>query len=604
MRTSIATVSLGGALREKLSAIARAGFDGFEMFENDLLASPMSPEEVAARSADLGLTIDLYQPMRDIEGVAPQQLEANLRRARAKFELMARLGCDTVLVCSNVATATDPSEDLAVSQLVALAELAADHGIKVAYEALAWGKYVSTYDVAWRLVESADHPALGVCLDSFHILSRGSDLATIAEIAADKIVYCQLADAPALSLDVLSWSRHHRVFPSEGDWDIPAFMFAVLEAGYTGPLSLEIFNDIARQADPVSTARDARRSLLLLEDDLATLGAPGSPRILPRAAPARQMGFVELDPGAGDAVGDQLAALGFTLKGTHRRKGAELWVQGDARIVVNRDREGTEPGIVAIGVEVDDVASARLRNEALLTPVVARDRAGDEEELAAVRAPDGIELYFGGPGSAWITEFEGSEAPHEGLGILGIDHVTLVEPWQRFDEAGLFFRATLGVTAQEQAELPSQSGLVRSRSLVSPGREVRLALNVAPMAAVDDFPAHVAFASGDVVTLAENLIENGGSLLPIPANYYDDLAARFDLDPDRLARWQRNSILYDRDASGEFLHVYLLPIGDVFFEVVQRIADYDGYGAADAHIRLAAQRLVGRRGRVPAPWVS
>jgi len=596
MRSSIATVSLGGTLREKLSAIARAGFDGFELFENDLLASPMSPEEVAARSADLGLTIDLYQPMRDIEGVTPPQLEANLRRARSKFDLMTRLGCDTVLVCSNVGTATNPSEELATAQLVALAELAADYGITIAYEALAWGRFVSTYDVAWRLVENADHPALGVCLDSFHILSRRTDLATIAQIPAGKIAYCQLADAPKLQLDVLSWSRHHRVFPGEGDWDLAAYMFAVLEAGYTGPLSLEIFNDVFRQADPVSTARDARRSLLLLEDGLARLGARGV-RKLPPAAPARRVGFVELDPGAADVVGDELATLGFTLQGTHRRKDAELWVQGEARIVVNRDREGPQARIVAVGVEVDDVASARVRNEALLAPGVPRDRAAGEEELTAVRAPDGIEFYFGSTGSGWIEEFTGGQEPTGELGISGIDHVALIEPWQRFDEAGLFLRSVLGVEVQDQAELPSQSGLVRSRSLVSADRHVRFALNVAPIAAVEEFPAHIAFSSGDVVASAEALLERGASLLPIPANYYDDLAARFHLDPARLARWQRTGVLYDRDESGEFLHVYLMPVGEVFFEIVQRIGGYDGYGAADAHIRLAAQRLVTRQGR-------
>ena len=35
---AIATVCLSGDLRTKLEAIARAGFDGVEIFENDLLS--------------------------------------------------------------------------------------------------------------------------------------------------------------------------------------------------------------------------------------------------------------------------------------------------------------------------------------------------------------------------------------------------------------------------------------------------------------------------------------------------------------------------------------------------------------------------------------
>ena len=174
MRKSIATVCLSGTLTEKLTAASRAGFDGVEIFENDLLASPLTPEEIAARAADLGLGIDLYQPMRDIEAVPEEVFARNLRRARHKFEVMRRLGADTVLVCSSVSPQAVDDDALAAEQLSRLADLAQESGIRVAYEALAWGRHASTYDHAWRIVEAAGHVALGTCLDSFHILSRSS----------------------------------------------------------------------------------------------------------------------------------------------------------------------------------------------------------------------------------------------------------------------------------------------------------------------------------------------------------------------------------------------------------------------------------------------
>jgi 4-hydroxyphenylpyruvate dioxygenase len=57
MKTSIATVSLSGDLREKLSAIAAADFDGVEIFENDFLAFDGSPRDVGAMVRDHGLEI-------------------------------------------------------------------------------------------------------------------------------------------------------------------------------------------------------------------------------------------------------------------------------------------------------------------------------------------------------------------------------------------------------------------------------------------------------------------------------------------------------------------------------------------------------------------
>ncbi|MET0735493.1 MAG: sugar phosphate isomerase/epimerase family protein, partial [Microbacterium sp.] len=261
MRTSIATVCLSGTLDQKLVAAHEAGFDGVEIFEPDLVASPDSPETIRARADELGLTLDLFQPFRDFEGVGPELLEQNLRRAAAKFALMNRLGIRTMLLCSNVATARSGDEQLAAVQLRALGDLAERFDVRVAYEALAWGRFVDSYEVAARIVRLADHDRIGVCLDSFHILSKGHSTEAIETIPAEKIFFVQVADAPLLSMDVLSWSRHHRVFPGEGGFDLGAFMGHLVRTGYDGPVSLEVFNDFFRQSDPRATAVDARRSL-------------------------------------------------------------------------------------------------------------------------------------------------------------------------------------------------------------------------------------------------------------------------------------------------------------------------------------------------------
>ena len=46
IRRAIATVCLSGMLEDKLDAAAGAGFDGVEIFENDLIASPSTPAEM------------------------------------------------------------------------------------------------------------------------------------------------------------------------------------------------------------------------------------------------------------------------------------------------------------------------------------------------------------------------------------------------------------------------------------------------------------------------------------------------------------------------------------------------------------------------------
>ena len=251
---SIATVSLSGTLPEKLEAAAAAGFDGVEIFENDLLKNGGSPAEVRRMAEALNLRIFLYQPLRDFEAMPREQFARNLARAERKFDVMQQLGADMVLVCSNVQDAAAPDLALAASDLRQMAEAAARRGLRVGYEALAWGRHVRSWRDAWQIVQMADHPALGLVLDSFHTLSLGDSLQGLEAVPADKLFFVQLADAPRLSMDVLSWSRHYRNFPGQGELPVAEFTRAVLQAGYRGPLSLEIFNDAFRAAPATACA--------------------------------------------------------------------------------------------------------------------------------------------------------------------------------------------------------------------------------------------------------------------------------------------------------------------------------------------------------------
>ncbi|GAA2761501.1 sugar phosphate isomerase/epimerase and 4-hydroxyphenylpyruvate domain-containing protein [Streptomyces paradoxus] len=592
MRTSIATVSLSGSLTEKLDAAARAGFDGVEIFENDLLASPLTPEDVRARCADLGLRIDLYQPMRDIEAVPEAEFARNLRRARHKFELMRRLGADTVLVCSSVSPQAVDDDALAAEQLSRLADAARESGVRVAYEALAWGRHVSTYDHAWRIVEAAGHPALGTCLDSFHILSRGTGTDGIADIPGEKIFFLQLADAPLLAMDVLQWSRHYRCFPGQGGFDVAGLVRRVLATGYDGPLSLEVFNDVFRQAEAGPTAVDARRSLLLLQEELGEVPLPGP--VVPTG-----VAFAELVTPDAEPLAALLGALGFTRTARHRGKPVALWEQGDARILVNTGpavrRDGTR--LAAIGLESPDPATAARRAEALLAPVLPRRRSPGDAPLDAVAAPDGTELFFCAAGRperpGWRADFEDTGRPPGQAGVQCIDHLALTQPWHHFDEAALFHRGVLGLHAQGSVDVADPYGLLRSRAVTSPGGSVRIALTVGAAPTDDTVHAqHIALATDDVVAAARRFRDAGGSPLPVPANYYDDLAARFELADGELETYRDLGILYDRDAHGVFRHCYTRTVGRVFFELVQRDGGYRGYGAANAPVRLAAQHAV------------
>src|SRR6185436_3143667 len=176
MKMSIATVSLSGGLAEKLEAIAAAKFDAVEIFENDLTTFNGKPADIRRAAQQLGLDIVTLQPFRDFEGMPPGQRERAFARAERKFDTMQELGCDLLMVCSNVAPDSLGGVDRAAEDFRELGERASPRGVKVAYEALSWGRHVSDYRDAWEIVRRADHPAIGFVLDSFHVLVRGTEL--------------------------------------------------------------------------------------------------------------------------------------------------------------------------------------------------------------------------------------------------------------------------------------------------------------------------------------------------------------------------------------------------------------------------------------------
>ena len=265
MKKSIATVALGGTLPEKLEAIAAAYFDGVEIYEPNLASYEGTPRDIGRIAAGLGLTIDLFQPLRDFEGVPDSEFRRNLDRAQAAFDVMGELDASLLLVCSNTAASATGDAELAATQLFQLAERGAQRGIRIGYEALAWGRHVFRFDQAYRIIERANHPNLGIVLDSFHTLVRPESWSEIADLPANRIFFLQLGDAPRIDADPLTIRRQHSRLPGQGDLDVAGFLRAVLATGYAGNLSIEIFNEQTTES-PKATARAGMTSLLNVEE--------------------------------------------------------------------------------------------------------------------------------------------------------------------------------------------------------------------------------------------------------------------------------------------------------------------------------------------------
>jgi 4-hydroxyphenylpyruvate dioxygenase len=617
MQNAIATVCLSGGLSEKLAAIAAAGFKNVELFENDLLSFNGTPRDVRRMIDDMGLKTITFQPFRDFEGMPAERRARVFQRAERKFDVMQELGCDLLMICSNVSRDSLGGIDRAAADLCELGESAARRGLRVAFEALSWGRHIFDYRDAWEAVRRADHPGVGLVLDSFHILVRKTDLRPIRSIPRDRIFLVQMADAPLLDMDFLSWSRHYRNFPGQGDLPIEAFMQSLLATGYDGLLSLEIFNDQFRAGSARSVAIDGHRSIIAMLDQLqAERPEQRAVRTLPRRPKCLGTEFVEFAIDEESAVEFEglLSGLGFSKTGEHVSKSVTRWNQGQINIVVNTEKEGFAhsfnlvhgTAVCAIALRVDDAVSALDRAQGLLDQPFRQPVGPGELEIPAVRGLGGSLVYFTDPKSqlarVWDIDFAqlgGTSARHD-AGLTTIDHISQSMHYEEMLTWLLFYKSLLDLSKLPEQDVLDPGGLVKSQVLQSEDGALRLILNASQSAQtlssrflVEAFGSgvqHIAFASRDILASARALVANGVGLLPIPENYYDDLEAKTDLSSEAIDELKSLNVLYEREGEAEYFQLYTHTFANrFFFEIVERRRGYRGFGAANAQIRLAAQ---------------
>lgn len=618
MKTSIATVTLSGTLPEKLQAIAAAGFDGVEIFENDFLAFDGSPREVGRIVRDAGLQITLFQPFRDFEGMPEPQRSRTFDRAERKFDIMQELGTDLMLVCSNVSPLALGGIDRAAEDFRELGERAARRGLRVGYEALAWGRHVSDHRDAWEIVRRADHPNIGLILDSFHTLARRIDVASIRAIPRDRIFIVQLADAPQIEMDLLHWSRHYRNMPGQGDLPVVEFMRAVAATGYDGVLSLEIFNDQFRGGSPKAIAVDGKRSLVSLMDRVRR-EEPGTrisvPQI-PDRIRAEGIEFVEFAADEHEAaeLSGLFRTLGFRKAGRHKSKDVTLWRQGNINLVINTEREGFAhsaylmhgTSVCDIGLRVEDAAATVARARALGAEPFEQAVGPGELSIPAIRGVGGGVMHFidgkSDLGRVWDIEFipVADDGDTCEAGLTTVDHIAQTMNYEEMLTWILFYTSIFATRKTPMVDIVDPAGLVRSQVIENETGSLRITLNgaenrrtLAGHFIAESFGSavqHIAFATDDIFATVAAMKANGFTPLAISPNYYDDIEVRFALEPELLDRLRAENILYDRDADGEYFQLYSPNYGEgFFFEIVQR-RRYAGYGAPNAPFRIAAQK--------------
>ena len=274
------TITLAGPLEAKLQAMRAAGFTQVMISARDIAGHPGGEAAAARLVRESGLRATGFQVLRDFEGLSGHLHAYKVDIAKAMLRMCQSLGAKVLLVCSSTSTHATGDRDHLARDLRKLAMLAVPLGIRIAYEGLSWGRHVNEYTQAWELVEAADHPNLGLGMDSFHVLATATGLDAFDLLDPDKIFLVQLADfmwqETRSSEERMNTARHFRVFPGEGvhSAQVAELLRRLDGMGYRGDYSFEVFNDDYVQLPLAVVAERARASVKWLTGQVPRRSLP------------------------------------------------------------------------------------------------------------------------------------------------------------------------------------------------------------------------------------------------------------------------------------------------------------------------------------------
>ncbi|MBA2680442.1 MAG: sugar phosphate isomerase/epimerase [Ktedonobacteraceae bacterium] len=144
-----------------------------------------------------------------------------------------------------------------VATVQKMANAAAEFGVGLAFEFMGF-PWAAIRDVAgaWRIVQEADRPNLGIIVDTAHFYAGGSTLVSLKDVDPKRLVVLHINDVENVAkLDI---TDGHRLYPGEGVIPLQDILSATGAIGWVGVLSVELFREEYWQQDPLSVAHEAK----------------------------------------------------------------------------------------------------------------------------------------------------------------------------------------------------------------------------------------------------------------------------------------------------------------------------------------------------------
>lgn len=144
------------------------------------------------------------------------------------------------------------------------ADIAADHGVGLYLEPLAWAP-VNRLAQALQILETIDRPNAKLCVDFWHFWVTGDTVEQVAALPAEIIAAVHVCDGlPVTAGDVPDQSSSRNVWTGAGNIPLQEWVDATKATGFDGWYCPEIFCDKVAEQDDVLVASSLRNTVAML----------------------------------------------------------------------------------------------------------------------------------------------------------------------------------------------------------------------------------------------------------------------------------------------------------------------------------------------------
>lgn len=248
-------------LKDKIRVAAEAGYDGIELWVNELEELEKSGGDVKALAAEIkdrGLFVPNVIGLWDCMPMEDDAWQSSLEATRNRMRLAAAAGSIHVAA---IPAPDRPDFDLKIGaqryrELLKIGR--EEFGLIVAFEFVGFLKGVYRLGQAAAIALDADDPDACLVMDTFHLYRGGSGYEGVGHISGDFIAVFHWNDLPSEPARE-ELGDEHRIYPGDGMLPLKRTLELLKKINYRGPISLEMFNREQWKQDPKVVAETALR---------------------------------------------------------------------------------------------------------------------------------------------------------------------------------------------------------------------------------------------------------------------------------------------------------------------------------------------------------